>query len=233
MKNSNFKLFATVMFVLAVLIALPTFSSAANVLQDSDGPTAKIKGKISHSFWIPGVSSSVTISAIPKTVEEFQQLQEQIGKEPQGAVALEIIAIEMYRQLGKEIGEKCLKICNTDNNVGSVKSRIKELFREGDSYGRPYQMAAFMKGASPQNGYNPEKPYVIEVFVDKTEKYQESSDYGSKIIFLQVKSHGHGVGSQRVYVVKPEGAEYYLVDNCPGLYTQVQKIGYGKTFEGL
>ena len=225
---------AAMAFVLSPTVNAINFGKLKSAVTNAtkSGDLKDLKDKALSEAYKAGTKMSVTIESIPQSVEEFQALQEKLGKDPKGAVALEVVAIEMYRQLGKEIGTECIKLCNTDLNVGSVTSRIKELFRENDSYARPYQMAAFMKGASPENGYNPDKPYVIEMFPDRTTKPQRNSD-GTTELFFQIISHGHDVGSQRVYVVKPNGSEYYLVDNCPGLYSQVKKIAYGQEFNGL
>jgi hypothetical protein len=191
-------------------------------------------GTINHDEYVAGTEASVTITGIPQSVDDFKALQQQIDGEPQGAVALEIIACEVYHQQCKSDGQDCLTLCNVKNNVNCQLQRLKDLFNEKDEYyARPYQMAAFMKGASADNGYNPSKPYTIEVNVDKNAPYEMSDEYGAKLINLQVVSHGHDAGSQRVTVVKPNGSDYFMVCNCPGIYSQVKKIAPGQTFNGL
>ena len=33
-------------------------------------------------------------------------------------------------------------------------------------YACPYQVAAYLKGATPENGYNPARPHIVEVRVN-------------------------------------------------------------------
>ncbi len=189
-------------------------------------------GNINHDTWTPGQEAKVIFDRFPKTTQEFKELQDKMGKEPQGAVALEIMAMEMYRR-NVSIGTECIKLANLSINVNSILNRLKELFGKDVNYARPYQMACFLLGSSPENGYNPSKPYTIEVKVNPTNQYENSAQFESKFLHLLIKSNGHDNAQQIVTIIKPAGSPNFLVSNCPGLYYQCKKIGYGQTFNGL
>lgn len=194
--------------------------------------TTALRGTISHTQWEPGKTASVEFSRFPTSIAEFRELQRTLGKEPHGAIALELMAFEMYRRDGDN-GVECLKLNNTPNNVLSVVNRLRELYRKNGSYARPYQAAAFLKGASAANGYKPDSPYTVEVRVSPVTKYQPANDYGSTMLFIDINSNGHQSNWKSVYVVKPAGSEYFLINNNPGMYSQCEALGYGQTWEEM
>lgn len=194
--------------------------------------TYELKGTISPTDWEADKKASVEFSRIPSNVNEFKEVQKVLGKEPHGAIALEVMAFEMFRR-NASVGTQCLELNSTPTNVNPVTSRLKELFRKDDSYARPYQAAAFLKGASASNGYNPTKPYTIEVRVSPATEYQYSNDYEANVLFIEINSNGHEENWRVVYVVKPPWSDYYLIDNNPGMYAQCKKISYGQEWKGL
>ena len=147
-----------------------------------------------------------------------------IATEPQGAVALQVMAFELYRR-NPEIGEKALKMNNTEVNFTQTLRQLKEMMDTKDAnYARPYLAAALLKGATPDNAYKPSEPYTVSVRVNPTSKYQESDFLQGTVIYLQVDSKGWDTNWRGVEVVKPKGEQYYIVSNCPALYTQCKKI---------
>lgn len=125
----------------------------------------KISGTIDHDTHTPNQSGTVEFNRFPATVDEFKQARDVIGGQPHGAVALQIMAFEMYRRDRKK-GEACIRLNNVGTNANESVRHLKDLFGSDPSYARPYQMAAFLKGATPRNGYKPDKPYTIEVRVN-------------------------------------------------------------------
>ena len=190
----------------------------------------KISGTISHDNFKQNQTGTVSFNRFPASVDEFVAVQKQIGGEPHGAVALELMAMEMYRR-NVDMGTECIKLCNTPLNVNSQTRRLRELFGNDANYNRPYQVAAFLKGATSENKYTPTEPYTVEVKVNNGRPYQKITDYQSVELYLEVLTRGKAHGSETVYVVKPNpcrdypnGSSYFLVNNCPGLYSQVQEI---------
>ena len=196
----------------------------------SEPLVVNIAGAIDHTVFTKDQSGTVIFNRFPVSVGEFKKIQEQIGGEPHGAVALELMAAEMYRRNTK-IGTECLTLCNTTVNVNIQTDRWKELFGKDINYARPYQIGAFLKGATPENNYTPSEPYTIEVKVNNGRPYQNITDYQSVELYLEVLTKGKDHGSETVYVVKPnpcnsypDGSRFFLVNNCPGLYAQVKEI---------
>ena len=199
----------------------------------------QMTGAINHTQYTAGQSATITFNRFPASVEEFMQVREQIGREPQGAVALQIMAFEMFRR-DRNVGAECIKLNNVQSNVGFVTGRLKELFGGDSNYNRPYQMAAYLKGAAPANGYNPEKPYTIEVIVDPATPYQASSIFQTTVLNLRVKSKGRSTGSDLVSVMKTkkpgepgEKGTYFIVQSSTGLVSQVAPISFDYDFNGL
>jgi hypothetical protein len=182
----------------------------------------------------------VEFNRFPVSVAEFKQVRDQIGGEPHGAVALELMAFEMYRRKAS-VGTECIKLVNVTTNVNTPISRLNELFDKKDNtnYARPYQVAAFLKGATPANGYNPTRPYTVEVRVNDVRPYDETSIFQSTVLYLDVQTTGTDTGSRTVEVLttakpgEPGEGRYFIVMNCPGLYSQVKEISFTNPWNGL
>ena len=195
----------------------------------------KITGTISHITYRSGQNGTVTFNCFPASVEEFKQVRDQIGKEPHGVVALQMMVYEMYRR-DCTIGEACIRLNNTLHNVNQPISRLRELFGNDTNYARPYQIAAFLKGATPQNGYSPSKPYTVEVRVSAVHRYQNSNDYQTQVLYLDVLTKGKSRDYEMVEVLKtlkPREGQYFIVFNCGGVYSQVQQASFANPFQGL
>ena len=54
---------------------------------------------------------------------------------------------------------------------------------------------------------------------------------GGTVIYLQIDSEGWDTNWRGVEVVRPEGEAYYVVSNCPAMYTQCKQIK--GTWQGL
>lgn len=215
----------------------PNGGDNGNGVIPSSGPIeVSIAGSIDHNNHTPGQTGTVTFNRFPNSVSEFKQVKEQIGREPHGAVALELMAFEMYRR-NRKTGEECIQLINTKLNVKPCTDRLRELFGKDGVYARPYQIAAFLRGASPSNGYTPQEPYTIEVSVNTARPYQTLTDYNAKVLYLEVKTGGKGSGRETVEVLKttragePSNGEFFIVMNCPGVYAQVQPAA--TAFPGL
>ena len=205
--------------------------SSATRVQSGSGITCSINGNINHETWNKDESSVVTFSRFPSSLDEFNQAREQLGKEPQGAVALQIMAFELYRR-DAEAGTRALELNNTSTNCTQTLRQLKEIMNVKDAYyARPYISAALLKGANPENGYQPNTPYQVRIRVNPANKYQESEFLSGTVIYLQVDSEGWDTNWRGVEVVRPEGSEYYVVSNCPAFYTQCKKIK--GTWKGL
>ena len=166
----------------------------------------------------------MTFDSFPANIQEFEKVRALIGHEPQGAVALQVMAFELFRRNASD-GTKALELNNTSTNNTSCLRQLKEIMSTKDTYyARPYIAAALLKGATPENAYVPSEPYQLEVRVNPVSKYQDSEFLGGTVIYLQIDSKGWDTNWRGVEVVKPDGDDYYVVSNCPAIYTQCKKI---------
>ena len=217
---------------------LPTESYTFQNTSTLEPLRVTIAGTISPTTFLSMQRGTVSFNRFPADVEEFEWMQEQIGLRPHGAVALQIMAYEMFRR-NRAIGQTCIRMNNTTSNVMGPTNRLSELYGNTTGYARPYQMAAFLKGATPKNGYNPAKPYKVEVRVNRSIKYQYSNDYQTNVIYLQVLTQGKSHGAEGVSVLRtlrpgePGNGEYFIVLDSPGLYSQVLEASFANPFRGL
>ena len=240
-----YKLNKNLLLAAVFLISLSAYAQTADFIEEKTPPdnapiTGKTAGKINHNVLDLSNNASSTFDRFPWTVEKFKELQAQIATEPQGAVTMVLIAMEIFRKY-PVIGEKCLFLSTTvnehdPNNEGRMSKdrimyRLNELLRrQNDSYARPYQVAAYLKGAKPRNGYRPERPYTVRVQAMNF-PYEYNSAMDAKFIQYYVLTEGKDNGKEIIRVIKPWDSEFYLVDNFPGLYSQVKELPGSKRWD--
>ena len=183
---------------------------------------ASCKGSIDHNTCNPDATTTVEFKAFPNNLDEWKQMQETLGNEPQGAAALQVMAFELYRN-NRADGEEALRMNNTATNYNSTIERLREIMGNDKYYARPYIAWAMLDGATPENGYKVDPPYSIKMKVDPNKKYQESQMLHGTVIYLLIDSRGWDTNWRGVEVVKPEGGKYYVVCNCPAMYTQCKE----------
>lgn len=225
---------------------LQTLSSDASVqVEETEASSSSIdenieasmEGSINPNTWTPGEEASVTFSAIPTTVSGFEKLRSQIGNTPQGAVALQLIAFEMYNQ-NTEVGTECVNMNNTDINQPSVLRRLHDIFGKGnpeDTYVRKHLVATYFDGATPENGFNPNKPYTVKVRTSNVRDYERAESLKGYVLYLEVYSNGYDTAWRGCEVVKQKGDEYYKVSNSPSMYVQCKEVPFDseKDYEGI
>lgn len=177
---------------------------------------------IGATEWEPNKETSVSFNEFPTTIDEWKQMQRKLGSQPQGAVALQVMAFELYRN-NRTDGEQALKLNNTSTNYNSTVERLREIMGKDKYYARPYIAWALLEGATPENGYYVRPPYTIRMKVDPNRKYQESQLLHGTVIYLLIDSKGWDTNWRGVEVVKPAGSDYYVVSNCPAMYTQCKE----------
>jgi len=195
-----------------------------NEIEDIDITTATTGG-INPDTYKAGETATVSFSDIPKTVAGFKELQQKLGTTPEGAVALQLIAFEMYNQ-NKTVGEECVKLNNVENNIPSVMRRLPDIFKKDDTYGRPHLVATYLNGATPQNGFNPTKPYTIQVRTSAAHPYERCQSLKGYILYLEVYSSGYDSHWRGCEVIKQKGCDYYKVNNSPSMYVQCMEVPF-------
>ncbi|MDO4771741.1 hypothetical protein [Porphyromonas sp.] len=224
---------------LATVVAALTFGTSIHSQNKSTPIEVKITGKTDHEKCVKGQRGTVTFNRFPATVKEFEEVREKIGSEPHGAVALQVMAYEMFRR-NKETGSTCIELNSVSNITGPDSAPIRQLsilFNE-DNSAHPYQMASMLKGATPENGYNPIKPYTIEVYSDHGRGYEKSQAYQATVVRMYVVTSGRSDRKFPVSVVKtlkpdePSKGKYFIVTNSP-IYSRVQEKSFAQEFKGL
>ncbi len=193
-----------------------------------------IDGNIDHTQYKGSVESTITFEHFPHSVADFESAMAQLGDEPQGAVVLLLMAMELYRN-DEQAGTKCLELINTDSNLPGTVRLLKDKLRGTDSYARPYQVASFMQGATPMNGYNAPTPYKVKVRTHPSNPYQKSEMLKGWVLELQVYSDGFDTPWRGVQVIKSKGDDHYRIFGCSSLITQCKEISWetDAEFNGL
>jgi len=198
-----------------------------------------MNGRIDHAVWSAGQMATVSFNRFPTSVDEFRQVREQLGYEPHGAVALQVMAYEMFLR-NKELGKECIKLNNLTSVVMSAVGRLTELSRPNDSYARPYQMAAYLKGSSWENGYAPDKPYTVTIRTRPGVQHQNSTTLQAMVLYLDINVEGgKDKGWSPVSVVKtlkpgePSEGKYFIIFDSCDMYSQVRECSFAKPYAGL
>ncbi len=114
------KLINVLILAIALVISFSACKKATQdfveekVPADNASITGTLAGKINHDELDMSDKASCTFDRFPWTVAKFQELQAQVSTEPQGAVTMVLIAMEIYRKY-PVIGEKCLYLATTEN----------------------------------------------------------------------------------------------------------------------
>ena len=206
---------------------------AATAMVQVNGMTFELTGAIDHDRWQAGQMAGARLGGIPGSVAEFEQIRRVLGAEPHGAVALQVLAFAAMNA-DPAAGEAMLRLNNTDVNARSCVERLRELVLRADPYySRPYLVATFFDGATAANGYTPSRPYTLKIRSSVNTAYQASQLLRGTVLSLDVYSAGYDTPWRGVQVVRPAGSEFYVVSNCPAMYTQCKEIAAGSVFKGL
>lgn len=208
---------STVSGLLAFAVTLWLCGSAAVA-----APHGSCTGKIDHNSLHKGQSGTCSVDVLPTTVEEFKELQAQVATEPQGAVLCFAAAMNIYAN-DPEAGKTCLELASYHLG-GSEMSLLRDKLQGSDSYCQKYLPMAVFKGATPENGYTPDKPYTVEVSVNNGRPYSELTDAEAPVIYLNYKTKGTDMGSRTVSVIQPWDSKYFVTFERGGMYMQVKNI---------
>ena len=188
--------------------------------------TYTMKGNLTADKYKKDGFGEVTFTNVPSDYNEFETLySEFLGRTPHGTAAMMVMAMEMYAR-DREVGKKCIELICYPSNVNSVIPRLKDKFgaQPGDSYGQRYLPAAVLKGATPANGYRPNRPYTVEMDAS-VNKHQELKIVGSgTVMYIYIIGGGWDTQQRQVEIILEPGHEQYQVFNCPSLYTQCKQI---------
>ena len=180
-----------------------------------------------------GQMCTVTFTHFPASIDEFRALQEQLlGNRFGGCLALNVMAYEMFRR-DRALGEEAIRIVNTPTNANQTLSTLGQKFsttrydeNDNDSYHQPYLVAAFLKGATHDNKYQPDYPYVLRFCWNKN-PYMKQHEY-SNILYgyiyrLVALRNGENECNAEV-LVDEDNPSLLRISNCPSFYYAVPNI---------
>lgn len=193
-------------------------------------------GEHNYTLDLSETEGSVTFTHFPSNVREFKILQNQLlGTSKPGVLALELMAMEMYRR-NRTAGSAALELCNVSTNTKTILSQLSQKFpqkrglqNDTDTYHQPYLIATFLKGATWENKYQPEYPYVLS-FYENTSPYVKQGEYSfswfGNVYHWCIMRYGEKETDASVVLIEDE--TLYLVTECPGYYYSATDI---KTWE--
>lgn len=182
-------------------------------------------GEHTYTLKMSDKEGQVTFTHFPSNVREFQALQNQLlGKTKPGVLALELMAMEMYRR-NRKAGTAALELCNVNSNTKSILSTLPQKFPERrgmaitDSYQQPYLIATFLKGATEENKYQPDYPYVLSFYENPSvyaNQGERSYTWFGYVYDWCILRYGEKETSAKMVLIDDE--ELYLVTSCGGFY---------------
>ncbi len=190
----------------------------------------QISGVINESEYVEAESiTTITLSSMPNTLDEFIALQNQIANTPQGAVAMMILAMRIY-QKDTVVGRMCLTATSTDPLVSDSTAQgsyggkiinsasISRLTENMKSY--PFLPLIYFDGASPTNSYTPSgPPYILRMF---TNPYSYASG-GDGLVRIKLYVETLGADSARPATVKKVG-DIYKITEYSSLYLSPKAV---------
>ena len=103
----------------------------------------------------------VRLDAIPGTLAEFQALAQGGPRRPEEVCALFLCALSLYTK-DPAAGVAAMDVLRGPRPMTPYDGQfLRDRLR-----GKPYLPLAYFAGATPQNGYTPSRPYVLEVLPD-------------------------------------------------------------------
>lgn len=142
----------------------------------------------------------VSIREIPENLQEFEALAASLRDSQNGVCALFLCALNLFDR-NREDGTAAMNLLRgprpmTPYDIQFLRDRLR---------GKPYLPLAYFDGATAQNGYTPNKPYVLQVLPDTRPQDVEE---GYARVFLKTA----GADSPRPIKLrqKPSTGEWFL-----------------------
>ena len=146
----------------------------------------------------------VTFSSLPRSLEEMKQLKEAGLTSPEDTAALTVAALALY----PENKEECEKMLDYLRGPRPLSVMEKQFLRDRFMDNRGYIPLSYFKGASVNNNYTPDQPYVIEMS-DSTAPIAEE---GYRI--MNLRSAGADHARTVTLRLKPSTGQWFLFDQA-------------------
>ncbi len=143
----------------------------------------------------------VTLSKIPTSLAELEAMEEADLKKPENTAALAIAALSMY-PINKEASLEMLYFLQGPKGLsGFDKQFLADRFRDKD-----YVPRSYFAGATPQNNYEPTKPYTLKFFENPYSRDHFAEGY----LTLHIFSGGADSARQIKLRNKPSTGQWFL-----------------------
>lgn len=144
-------------------------------------------------------SETFVFDTLPKNVEELKALQEADLLSPFKTAALTIVALCSFC----ENEEAAVEMLNFLKGPAPLSVFEKQFIKERLA-GKAYKPLSYFKGATPENGYIPDTPYIIEVL--ETPYSFDNENWAT----LYVKSGGADSPRSIKFREKPSTGQWFL-----------------------
>lgn len=140
----------------------------------------------------------VTFEVLPKNLEEFLSLPEFGFATPAQVGALFVVALCAYPENRAE----CYKMIDTLKGPQRLSLMEKEFIQERMVGKANYIGKAYLKGATPENDYTPERPYKVVI--------EEDEETDAELGFARVLIWTAGAHNPRLLKLRQKGKDWFL-----------------------
>jgi len=112
----------------------------------------------------------ISIDALPTSIEAFCALRDEVARTPEGGAAMMVLAL-LVNANDEALGRPCLTMAVDRDRLQEGEGGYQNLRLARTAQSRidqqlaaqPYLPRAYVRGASPENGYRlPNPPYILE-----------------------------------------------------------------------
>ncbi len=144
---------------------------------------------------------TVVFQEMPETLEQMKALPQASMKDPFDVAALTVAALCVYPS-NKEESIKMLNYLKGPQPLSPMQvAFIADRFRDAD-----YVPRSYLKGATPQNNYIPERPYSVEIY----ELAHSRDNFKDGYLMLNLNSGGADSPRQIKLRTQPSTGEGFL-----------------------
>lgn len=160
------------------------------------------------SAFTPNEKKTFTFDAIPSTLAEFQTLPGTDLSDPFAVCALTIVAMNAYYLNQSE----AIEMLNFLKGPQPMSTYETGFFKEHIT---DYLARSYFAGATPQNSYEPTKPYTVEIFAQAHSYDQKGEGY----VILHVRSGGADNPRDIKLRTKPSTGQWFMWEQflLPGI----------------
>lgn len=159
--------------------------------------------------------ATYTFDKLPTNFEEFQASPYLDLTNQNNTFAMFIVAFQIFIDNADE-GIKCINLLKGPVELSAYDiSFLKERVRD-----RKYLAKAYFKGATPENNYEPAKPFTIETIEDNAPQYTGGDNL--KRVFIKEE----GFDNKRYATFRSKGDKWYLYEYsgiCLGVKSPVSE----------